>query len=247
MGKKRSRRRKVRSKSPLLQQSDQNDGELAEKNPLPQQHQHQQFIGQDLLDWHDESAPTGNIVSSSKSSSRDKKAVSFENNNGDESSSAPLTIDTNINNNYNGTYKSRRALAVDTRFLATAQATITAERVVHDCNALVRSLISRGVAPCWMASTAGSSSASAAVSSSHKASAGNKKIKSLLRVQASQMGASSMEKYLDGRKSFAIASIDVEACNENNIGDGKAAATVHLAKELLALNSWKVLGTMGTS
>jgi hypothetical protein len=268
LAKKRSRRRqKVRSRSHSPQPSSHTSdtAEPVETNSTTitsfstQQHQ---FIGQDILDWHDEnehehnstSAGNNNLVSASKP--------------GVETSVAVHTSDaTATTTNHNGrrdshqnpnTWTCRRAVGMDTRFLATTQGNIVADRVVQEYAEFVQTTVVRGVAPCWLASTVEKpkeqpqSANKPVVPGKEKHSKKGTSVTShtsTIRVQLTALGNDKAKKTTGGRALFSLSKVQVQVSakeNKNDKENDKANGAVHIPKKLLAANSWKVLGTLGT-
>jgi hypothetical protein len=238
LAKKRSRRRqKVRSRShsPQPLRTTDTTAEPAEKNSTTIttiSTQQRQFIGQDILDWHDENNSTSgnNLVSASKP--------------GDEMSVA-LNSDATVTTNHNGlrdsnqnSWTCRRALGMDTRFLSTKQGNIVAELVVQEYTAFIQTTVVRGVAPCWLASTMEKKGNMKGASTTSNTST--------IRVQVTPLGNDKAKKTMGGRALFALTKVQVQAsANENKNDNYNANGAVHIPKELLATNSWKFLGKLG--
>lgn len=284
MAKKRSRRRqKVRSRSHSPQPTHPTDTDTAEtisnSSTMPTvstQQQQQQFIGQDILDWHDETESSSSTFGSNNNNLVSASKV-------DETSIAVNTSDAATDTNQNpNTWKCRRAVGMDTRFLATpqGQGSLTADSVVQEYATFVQTTVTRGVAPCWLASTVEKKQqqtqpAKAVVPGKEKH---HKKTSSTstIRVQLTALGNdNAKQQTTGGRALFSLSKVQVQASpaskskndKEKTKGDGanthgdvqasnakenktdkekdKGDGAVHIPKELLATNSWKVLGTLG--
>jgi hypothetical protein len=245
LAKKRSRRRqKVRSRSHSPQPSSRtpDTAEPAEKNSTTitnvstQQHP---FIGQDILDWHDENNPTSgnNLVSASKPG--DEKSVTV---NGD---AAATTNHSGLRDSNQNTWTCRRALGMDTRFLSTTKGKIVAELVVQEYAAFIQTTVVRGVAPCWLASTVEKPQPKRNNKSTSTTSNA-----STIRVQLTPLGNDKAKKTMGGRSLFSLTKVQVQASpaseNDNDNDNDNTNSAVYIPKELLASNSWKVLGKLGT-
>jgi hypothetical protein len=133
---------------------------------------------------------------------------------------------------------------MDTRFLATTQGNIVAERVVQEYAAFVQTTVVRGVAPCWLASTVEKQPPvkSAPGKPNNKGTSA-----STIRVQLTPLGNDKARKTMGGRALFSLSKVQVQAsANENDNENDNAKGAVYIPKELLATNSWKVLGKLGT-
>jgi hypothetical protein len=221
MAKKRSRRRrKVCSHSPELSRTG-NETDKAQAENSTSTSTQQQFIGQDLLDWHDEPKSTsGNLVSASKPGGEKPVAGNCD-----------ATTTTSITTDDYHSWTSRRALGVDTRFLGTTQGKIVAESVLKEYAAFIQTTVVRGVSPCWLAST---------VQGQSKSVPGKNKKSTSIRLQLTPLGTEKARAAAAGRAYFSLSKVELQtSANENE-------TAVHIPKELLATNSWKVLGKIGT-
>lgn len=252
LAKKRSRRRqKVRSRSHSPQTSPTNSRRTSRTTDTAEpaatnsttittiSTQQQQFIGQDILDWHDEnehnSTSGNNLVSASKPIDEMSAAV----NNG---ATAATTKHNGSRDSNPNTWTCRRALGMDTRFLATTQGNLVAERVVQEYTTFVQTTVVRGVAPIWLASTMEKPPAKPPVPGKH-----SKKGSSAIRVQLTALGNDKAKKSMGGRALFSLSKVQVQASsNEKDNKNDNTNGAVHIPKELLATNSWKALGMLGT-
>jgi hypothetical protein len=207
------RRRKARSHSP--QRSPKVDEEQDENTSKEQQ----QFIGQELLDWHDdvESVPGNTAVPSV--SMRDTAGSLGD-------GTVPVDIEKD-------TLQSRRAVAVDTRYLDTTEGIHVGTNVLKQCEKFLRSLVVRGVTPCLLASTVPASTKPPLTSS--KKGAG-------LRIRTIALDTEQALKKLADGSMFSLATLDVAATASKEDELGKA---VQVPTELLAKSSWKVLSELG--
>jgi hypothetical protein len=272
LAKKRSRRRqKVRSRSHSPQPLHTMDTDTAapadtETNSTTvihasTQQQQQQFIGQDILDWHDENEHhehnsstsarrNNNLVSASKPGDANSVAMN---------SDAAITTTTHHNGlpvaNPN-TWTCRRAVGMDTRFLVTTQGNgnLTADSVVQEYATFIQTTVVRGVAPVWLASTVEKQQKQTQQPANKSAVPGKHSKKattsstSTIRVQLTALGNDKAKQTTGGRALFSLSKVQVQAAStkENNKENDNTKEVVHIPKELLAANSWKVLGTLGT-
>jgi hypothetical protein len=237
LAKKRSRRRqKVRSRSHSPQPSRTTDtAEPAEKNSTTINNvsiQQRQFIGQDILDWHDENHSTSGNKLISASKPGDEMSVALNGND----AAAVTTNHNGLRDSNQNTWTCRRAVGMDTRFLSTKQGDIVAELVVQEYAAFIQTTVVRGVAPCWLASTV--------EKKVNKKGSSTTSNTSTIQVQVTPLGNDKAKKTMGGRALFSLTKVQVQASANENKNDNENGA-VHIPKEMLAASSWKVLEKLG--
>jgi len=175
------------------------------------------FIGEDLLDWHDENNEASEkhtkVVPSTEKTLFDKEEENNEN-----LIAASLQASSAVT--------SRQAIALDTRFIETNAGLEVGTLVCQGYEGLLRSLVARGATPCLSVSTA--------PPDSDKAS----------KKQSSIVLQSEDAEKLEGMLSEGTSLLS-KVTFASNAKDGKRGKAVPVPKALSARWSWKVMANMG--